>query len=278
MALDFWKISAAELDAAGLFPVPGETDEAFLTRLEQLSGELKALRDGSSDLLPLVRRNLSLSPEVCDAAARLTWERYRFRADWVPGWYSSRRTGFFSAGIVMEIDGVLPLIFLHGKFSRRNRRMGYDAAETLAHELVHAVRIAFPPSAYEEYFPCQIHASALRRYIGNLFRRWYFPLLLFGGTAVALILAVTGLSFWWFLPLSGSLLIVLREFQIRRRIRKASKILRMAGADPLPVLLRLSDQEISEIGGLTLQEMVARKGRSPRWRRLMENFPIREDS
>ena len=106
--------SPDELDAAGFFPVPGETDEQFASRLETLSGELEALRDGSSDLLPLLRQSRPLSREVRDAANQLTWETYRFRADWVAGWYSSRRTGLFSAGILLEVDGALPLLFLHG--------------------------------------------------------------------------------------------------------------------------------------------------------------------
>ncbi|WP_294482431.1 hypothetical protein [uncultured Victivallis sp.] len=269
--------SPDELDAAGFFPVPGETDEQFASRLETLSGELEALRDGSSDLLPLLRQSRPLSREVRDAANQLTWETYRFRADWVAGWYSSRRTGLFSAGILLEVDGALPLLFLHGTFARRNRRWGYDAAETLAHELIHAVRIAFPASVYEEYFPCQVHASAFRRWAGNLFRRWYLPFFSLGGIAAAAVLAAVGNALW-FLPLAGPLLVLAREFQIRRRLGKAAHTLRMAGVDPLPVLLRLSDQEIFEIAALSPAELEERRKYSPRWRRLLERFPFREES
>lgn len=138
-----------------MFPVPAESDGAFAARLEILSGELEALQNGSSDLLSLIGGSRPLSGEIREAAGRLTWEKYRFRAEWVPGWYSSRRTGFWSAGILLEVDGSLPLLFLHGKFARRRRRLGYDAAETLAHELIHAVRTAFPASVYEEYFPAR---------------------------------------------------------------------------------------------------------------------------
>ena len=273
MAFDFRKKTEKELDAEGMFPAPAESDGAFAARLEILSGELEALQNGSSDLLSLIGGSRPLSGEIREAAGRLTWEKYRFRAEWVPGWYSSRRTGFWSAGILLEVDGLLPLLFLHGKFARRRRRLGYDAAETLAHELIHAVRTAFPASVYEEYFPCQIHASAFRRECGNLFRKWYLPLLLFGGAAAAPVLAAAGSAFW-ILPLAGPLLVIGREFQIRRRLRKAADALRREGAEPLPVLLRLSDREIFDAAALSPAEFMKRRNCSRRWQRLLERFPL----
>ncbi len=277
MVPEFRKKTEAELDAEGIFPAPSESGGAFAARLEKLSVELEALQNGSSDLLALIRQSRPLSREVREAAARLTWEKYRFRAEWVPGWYSSCRTGFWSAGILLEVDGSLPLLFLHGRFSRGSRRWGYDAAETLAHELIHAVRIAFPASIYEEYFPCQIHASAFRRECGNLFRRWYLPLLVFGGAAAAPILAAAGSAFWG-VPLIGLLLVIAREIQIRHRIRKAADTLRREGAEPLPVLLRLSDQEIFEAAALSPAEFAERRKRSHRWQTLLERFPLRDEA
>ncbi len=275
MRFEFWQKSTSELDAAGLFPSPAETDEQFADRLRQLGGELERLQEGGSDLLTIIQQSPPLSREVREAAARLTWEKYRFRADWVPGWYSSRRTGRFSAGIVLVVDGVLPLLFLHGNFAGKERRMGYDAPETLAHELVHAVRSAFPVSLYEEYFPCQVHASAFRRVCGNFFRRWYLPLLLFGGVAMVPILAAAESLCWW-LPLIGALLVIGREMQILYRIRRASKKLQLMGMEPLPVLLRLSDQEIYETAVLPPDVLAAKRTASLRWKRFQENFPLRD--
>ncbi len=273
MAIDFSKKTVAELDAMGLFPAAGETDEAFSARLEKLSRELEAIQNRQSDLEDLIQQSRPLSPEVRAAADRLTWEKYRFRADWVPGWYSSRQTGFFSAGILLEIDGWLPLVFLHGKFAVRKRRIGYNDAETLAHELVHAVRTVFPFSVYGEYFPCQVHASAFRRQVGNIFRRWYWPFLLFGGIAAVPVLAAAE-SIFWFIPLAGPLLVVARELWIRKRLRKAADNLRRAGMEPLPVLLRLSDQEISEVALLTPDMLAVKKNSSSRWKHFTEDFRL----
>ncbi len=265
----------AEFDSAGLFPVPGETAEQFAGRLKKLDEELEALRNGASDLRKLIGRTPFPLPAVYRKSAALTWETYRFRADWVPVRCSSKQTGFLSAGILLEIDRLLPLVFLHGAFADREERMGYDASETLAHEMVHAARTAFPSSVYEEYFACQVNASAFRRMAGNLFRRWELPALFSGGLAAAPVLAVIGVS-WWFLPLLLPAAVVLREFALRRRLARAAKHLRKAGFAALPLLLRLSDREIFEIAALAPGEIMAKKETSARWKMLLEKFRLPE--
>ena len=261
----------AEFDSAGLFPVPGETAEQFAGRLKKLDEELEALRNGASDLRKLIGRTPFPLPAVYRKSAALTWETYRFRADWVPVRCSSKQTGFLSAGILLEIDRLLPLVFLHGAFADREERMGYDASETLAHEMVHAVRTAFPPSVYEEYFACQVNASAFRRTVGNLFRRRELPLLFFGGVAAVPVLAAVGVS-WWFLPLLLPLGVVLREVFLRIRLARAAGHLHQAGLAALPLLLRLSDGEIREIAALAPEEILAKSESSDRWKRLLMQF------
>ena len=252
-----------ELDSAGLFPASGETPEAFAERIARLEQELDGISaDRAFQVL------IADSPEILSAlreeAENLTWGKFRFRAGWVPAWYSARQTGFLSAGIQLEADNLLPLVFLHSGFIRKQRRLGYDAAETLAHEMIHAVRIPFPGSAYEEYFPCQMSRSAFRRNVGNLFRKWYLPLLFFGGLALAPVLASleTGI---WYAPLIFPLLILLREIQIRLRLARAAANLRHAGLNPFPVLLRLSDSEIFELARCSPGEIPGMAKKSSRW-------------
>ena len=258
-------------DSSGLFPVPGETGEHFTGRMERLHGELEALRSGSSDLQEMVASLPSPPPDVLEKSVELTWKIYRFRAEWVPVRCSSKQTGFLSAGVLLEIDHLLPLVFLHGAFADRKKRMGYDASETLAHEMVHAVRTAFPPSVYEEYFACQVNASAFRRTVGTLFRRRELPLLFFGGVAAAPVLASVGVS-WWFLPLLLPLGVVLREVFLRIRLARAAEHLHQAGLAALPLLLRLSDGEIREIAALAPEEILAKSESSDRWKRLLMQF------
>ncbi len=265
----------AEFDSAGLFPAPEEETGAFSDRLHRLNIELESLSRGDSDVQDLLSSSPEIPASLRAAAEELTWKIYRFRADWVPGAFSSRETGFFSAGVLLEVDHLLPLIFLHGAFVRRNRRGGYDAVETLAHEMVHAVRIAFPASAYEELFPCQVHASRFRRMAGNLFRHWSVPLFFFGGIAASAVLAAMSCN-GWFLPLALPLLTAVREGELRRRFQKASSNLRLAGVEALPVLLRLSDREIREIAALSPGTIAEKGNSSPRWRMLLDRFRIPE--
>lgn len=259
-----------ELDSAGLFPASGETPEAFAERIARLEQELDGISaDRAFQVL------IADSPEIPSAlreeAENLTWEKFRFRAGWVPAWYSARQTGFLSAGIQLEADNLLPLVFLHSGFIRKQRRLGYDAAETLAHEMIHAVRIPFPGSVYEEYFPCQMSRSAFRRNVGNLFRKWYLPLLFFGGLALAPVLASleTGI---WYAPLIFPLLILLREIQIRLRLARAAANLRHAGLNPFPVLLRLSDSEIFELARCSPGEIPGMAKKSSRRKFLQKKF------
>ncbi len=261
----------AELDSCGLFPAPEETLEQFRSRLAAMFQELEAIRNGSSELQELIGQAPPVSGELRREADQLTWAKYRFRAGWIPAWYSTRQTGFFSVGILLEVDRRLPLLFLHGGFRRRKVRRGYGAAETMAHELVHAVRCAFPTSAYEEFFSCRMSGSRFRRMVGNLFRRWYLPALLFGGIAAVPVLAAAELP-GCAVPLLLPLAVVLRELILARRLRRAERVLRRAGLEPLPVLLRLSDREIAGLAATPANEIPAAWQSTFRWRMFRERF------
>ena len=184
-----------------------------------------------------------LPPGIREAAERIVFDLYGIRPSWIPAYLSTRETGHCSAGVTtiyLTDEGPwAPVIFLSGAFRTKTRHRGYDAAETLAHEMVHAVRAVFPDdSAYDEYFPCQVHKSRFRRVAGNFFRKWYIPVLFFCGLTFAVLRPE-----FLLLPL----LVILRELQLSVRIRSAAAKLRELGLRPLPVLLRLSDSEIKSL-------------------------------
>lgn len=236
-------------DERGLPIAPGESPEAFRERLERLRKELPEHLPASLPEVPAAVR---------ERAGEITSALYGFDAGSLPAYCSTAETGHFSAGVSVIIDDLLPLIYLSGAFLKRPRHLGYDAGETLAHESVHAARAAFAPdSAYEEYFACQVHASKFRRNAGNLFRRWYIPVLFFLGLN----------PFLFILPLS----ILLRELQLRRRLRRAASRLAALGLRPEPVLLRLSDGEIAELAAGRLPAVFA-DGTSLRRRLFFRRF------
>ena len=85
-------------DALGLFPGEGENEAKFAERVDFLNRELGMLEDGSSDLRDWIGSSPEVPENLREQAGELTWKRFRFRAEWVPAWFSSRRTGCFSAG------------------------------------------------------------------------------------------------------------------------------------------------------------------------------------
>ena len=201
-------------------------------RLEQSVGEPELPPDAAG-----------LPQGIREAAERIVSDLYDIRPSWVPAYLSTRETGHCSAGVttiyLTDEGQCAPVIFLSGAFRMKLRHRGYDAAETLAHEMVHAVRTFLPDdSAYDEYFPCQVHKSRFRRMAGNIFRKWYIPVLFFCGLTFSVLHPA-----FLILPL----LVLLRELQLSARIRSAAAKLRELGLRPLPVLLRLSDSEIKSL-------------------------------
>ena len=217
------------LDAAGVLMAPGETAEEFELRAAELRAALPSF-------LP---QDLPQVPEAeKEAACRTVDALYGISPGWVPGYCSTKETGRFSAGVLLICDDKAPLIYLAEAFLRRKSFRGYTCAETLAHEMVHAARLPWEGSVYEEFFPCQVHRSPFRRRAGNLFRAWYLPLLFFTGLTF-------GIFFYPLLLLPAGIL--LREIQIQLRFRAAAAALRAMGLRPMPVLLRLDDREIAAL-------------------------------
>ncbi|MBO7088282.1 MAG: hypothetical protein J6W70_00120 [Lentisphaeria bacterium] len=234
-----WLCRADEL---GFLLSPADVSpEKFRSGIEGMRQELRlGLPAGEPELPPDAAE---LPPGIRESAERIVFDLYGIRPCWVPAYLSTRETGHFSAGVtaiyLADQGQWAPVIFLSGAFRTKTRHRGYDAAETLAHEMVHAVRTVFPSdSAYDEFFPCQVHKSRFRRVAGNFFRKWYIPVLFF-----------CGLTFSALRPefLILPLLVLLRELQLSARIRSAAAKLRELGLRPLPVLLRLSDSEIKSL-------------------------------
>ena len=230
------------VDELGLLLNPNNVSlEKFRSEIEEMRQELHfELPAGEPELPPDAAE---LPSGIREKAERIVFDLYGIRPCWVPAYLSTRETGHFSAGVtalyLADQGQWAPVIFLSGAFRTKTRHRGYDAAETLAHEMVHAVRTFLPDdSAYDEYFPCQVHKSRFRRMAGNIFRKWYIPVLFFCGLTFSVLHPA-----FLILPL----LVLLRELQLSARIRSATAKLRELGLRPMPVLLRLSDSEIKSL-------------------------------
>lgn len=120
-------------------------------------------------------------------------------------------------------DGSRSVIVLHGRFRTCGRAGGYARAEVLAHELVHAFRLAYGESRFEEHLAWQTASKPWRRALGGCFRS--------GPQILALVL---------FAPVS-----IPCEIALRRRFNRACHVLARRGErEPLKRLVRMTDREI----------------------------------
>lgn len=123
-------------------------------------------------------------------------------------------------------DGRRSVIVLHGKFRDRARAGLYDRAEILAHEFVHAFRVGYGESRFEEHLAWQTSSSVFRRALGGCFRS--------GPQILALVLL---------LPVS-----VPCELLLRRRFNRARRVLERRGDHAsLKKLVRMMDEDIARL-------------------------------
>lgn len=241
--------------------LPGETPEEFVLRMKKrflLEKELENDPQGSDLLLNDVKS--AIPDQIITTASSATEKIFAFRPDAVKCAFSSRQSGYFSAGVTLEIEKTLPLIFLNGSFSDSEHYRFCSRTETLAHEMIHAMRTGWPDSIYEEYFPALAGKSRFKRITGNLFRNIYIPTFFLSSIMFLLILPLAfGFSVfnWLWLIALIPILIVMFEYRNRMIFHRAAKNLAAASLEGLPLLIRLTDDEIRYIARLSAKEVIS---------------------
>ena len=87
----------AFFDSRGFFIEPGESAEEFAQRLSKLLGEIEALGAGRSRFESVYSGAGEVSEGLISEACKLTWNLYRFRADWLCAKVSAGRAKSCSA-------------------------------------------------------------------------------------------------------------------------------------------------------------------------------------
>ena len=265
----------AELDDRGIFMAPDETWENFVERVCRFLQALREFRDGTR--LESLPGNIDFGKKIPDGvtadANNVLKKEYNFTLSLIPGFYSRRETGRLAAGVLLEADEILPLIFLHDGFSGKKNFRGYDRSEVLAHELTHGARMFFPDSCYEEYFTCRLYNSPFRQLAGNFFRSRYL-VLAFGAGFFAEAVSLDSGILWGALFFLLPLLIFLNEARLLLKLKKAKEKLLQLHLDPLPVLVRLSDREIFLLSHLSPDECRELEKNSLRWQMFFKKFHI----
>lgn len=264
-----------QLDGQGIFMLPEETWAVFIKRVSSL---LQALREFDNGKIPAPLQGEAkywkkVPQELMVQANLKLMKDYKCNISWVPCFFSSKETGPLAAGVELEVDESLPLIFIHDAFENRKIHCGYDGNEVLAHELTHAARMFFPLSCYEEYFTCHLYKSFFRRWLGNFFRNKYLLLLMVTGFFPGVIFLACGIA-WGGIFFALGLMILLYEIHLHIKLKKAAKKLLQLKLDPLPVLLRLTDKEIFSLAKFPAAGVLDLEKSSLRWQVFFKKFHI----
>jgi hypothetical protein len=149
----------------GLIPGPEESEEAFLSRVQQAK--------------PLAH------PEWGEVVLP-------FKIDWVPITYSNHKIAWWEGAATWISDEELPAIQMRKNF-QKGSFLGYKRSEVLSHEAVHAVRMRFEEPLFEEVLAYSTAPQAWKRFFGPLFSRTWEPLVLMVGVAIGV--------FWPLVPI-----------------------------------------------------------------------------
>ena len=248
----------------GLLPGPEETEEQFLERVRLLESAAAPEH--------------ALSSEEWKEVHEITERLFDFSVDWVKAFYSDKGLPFWEgAGTWME---KAPQIQIKSSFRKRSRISFYRKEEILAHESVHAARMAYHCPRFEEHFAFLTSRCGFRKILGPLFRYpWESAVLLL---LLLVSLAAQAASFYWpeafwlnslmLLPWAAPTFGLLRLTLTRYTLLRCRQNLQPFAQDTLPILVRLTDKEIALFAKSSpqkIQEYIAReKEKSLRWRML----------
>lgn len=248
----------------GLLPGPVETEEGFLERVSLVQ--------------KIETPPNALTEEEWKQAHQITEKLFDFSVDWVKAFYNDKGLPFWE-GAATWIEKA-PLIQLKSTFRKKSRFSLYRKEEILAHESVHAARMAYHSLRFEEHFAFLTSKSAFRKIFGPLFRYpWESALLLL---LLLVSLGAQAASFYWpeafwlntlmLLPWAALTFGLLRLTLTRYTLLRCRQNLQPLAQDTLPILVRLTDQEIALFAKSSpqkIQEYIEReKAKTLRWRML----------
>lgn len=249
--------SLIALNKRGLFPGPQEKDELFFLRAKKTA--------------------------CSSESAEITKKLFHAVPDWVKIFRSAKGLHFWEAAATwIEEDpraGRTATIQIKNSFLNRF----YPFEETIAHEMVHAMRLMFDERRFEEILAFRTSKNRFRRYFGPLFSRPRDALgfILFLGLSWFCCLGEMfldlslGSSYLMWSPICFLGLAAARLMQSQRVFSKALERLEKAVRKPgqsLAVALRLTDSEIERFAKCSPQEIrsfaAKEAAKNLRWRQL----------
>jgi len=284
----------AQLDARGIFCADHENAKDFAARVTLLNAknlELDAAleSEGSAAIEDVTIQQQDRIPEALfQEPQELTENLYRFKADWVAGFFVDPAYGLLFGGCAYYFyPDFFALFIIRRSFREKARWLFYQRSELLAHELCHVARVSFRAHIYEEIFAYKTATTAFRRFFGGIFRSPKDSFLFIGASGLLLtnqlckaflFPQLPAWPTWCLLGLTFSWLF-LRHLKDMKTLRNARKTLEglFPARDAMPVLFRCNDNEIRELASLDDPQSAQtwlhnRKSSSLRWQITCNRF------
>ncbi len=271
------------LNQRGFIPGPDENEETFLKRVSFLQD----LSENPQKIFPSPPFPLE------EKVKRHHWDLKRcdlkklfdIAPDWIAAFHHDKRLPFWQGAatwVFHDPEKNVKLALLQFRKSlKKGSHLGiYKLEEIMAHESVHAARMAFEETLFEEHFAYLTSTSVFRRVFGPIFRRsWEAPVFLTSllGIPLSLFLweGMTRGVYFAALALLSLGLIRLARFH-RVFISAYKKLCRLTADHAFHVLLRLTDLEIRWFSKKSIEEireyMQREKGKSLRWRLIYKAY------
>lgn len=245
MAISITQSQLYEWSLRGLIPGPQESDEEYITRATA------------------AKKNPSSQSQSIKAL-------YGIDPDWVEIIYSNEGLRFWEGGATW-IGEDKAALHLRKAYTKKESHLGYSKKELIAHELVHMVRCRFEEPIFEEILAYQTAPSPFRRFFGPIFPTPAWSLFFIFGIAIFYVLAF--LTYFAYVGMLGLILFFVLRLGLRQRTffrarKNLAKIVKKSKV--LPVMLRLSDQEIFSFSRLSPKEIVSYMGSETnlRWQQI----------
>ena len=284
----------ADYDGCGFLLGADESPEDFVKRLrlfQQNAQKLEdaLLKDGKYDVEGIVVTSDERIPQkLFSNIAKHTWKLYRFRIDWVPGFFIDPSFSLLFGGCAFcSYPDFFTMFIIRRSFKTQEKWLIYNRDELLAHELCHVARIALLSEEFEETFAYQTASSPFRKLIGGIFRRQTDSFLFLGVTFILLFAQILrtqwlhAIPIWPFWSLVGLVFVWLlaRHALHCKRLNKARQhIAALFGEeDALPVMFRCTDAELHRFADTppnSLKSWILEQT-SLRWKIIHLRFPLK---
>ena len=283
------------LDDHGLLIGPDETLDEFIKRLQTLKKRISELNE-LEDKLEIYDLSLKIDnripPDVFKECEDVNESLYKFKIDWVPGFYTNESMGLlFAGGAIYSYDDFFPVFIIREAYKEQKKWWIYPRKELMAHELTHIAHVGYEVDNFEELFAYQTSESAFRRIMGGVFRTTRDTYLLLGSVMFASLSQIINTLVRppeeaWHFPMpqififTGLVLVYLSITYglTMGKFKKAKKRVAEYFSEDvaMAVLFRCDETEIAEIASIkagTLEEWLKNKQKkSVRWRVTLKKF------